>query len=157
MSDILAVAAMIGVLAAVFQLRQVRKQRKREFEDLFVQRYWSIMDRLSTSALESVPHSGAIRDEDRRAVIAYFRLSEDELDLRARNWISRDAWELWRDGIATQLRRWPFDEIWREVAERESQAGADGQFVQLRRADIEIYQEGFDPRTEPTWWHWRGR
>ena len=157
MSDILGVVALLGFTAAVFQLRQVRKQRKREFEDLFVQRYWSIMDRLSTSALESRPNGGAVLDEDRRSVIAYLRLSEDELDLRARNWISQDAWELWRDGIASQLRRWPFEEVWRDVAQRESEAGDGGQFALLRDAGGDLYQEGFDPRTGSQWWHWRGR
>lgn len=41
------VAALIGVPVAVLQLRAAGKQRRREFEYLFVQRYWKIMDDLS--------------------------------------------------------------------------------------------------------------
>jgi hypothetical protein len=43
------VAALIGVPVAVLQLRAAGKQRRREFEYLFVQRYWKIMDDLSDS------------------------------------------------------------------------------------------------------------
>ena len=59
MSDVLALAtligvsaAVIGVFAAVLQLRELSNQRRRDFENLFVQRYWKIMDDLSLEAIE---------------------------------------------------------------------------------------------------------
>ncbi len=80
MSNILGFATLLGVLAAVFQLSQVRKQRIREFEDLFVVRYWAIMDRLSVEGLECIPPEdrSVVSCADRAAVLSYLRLSEDE-------------------------------------------------------------------------------
>jgi hypothetical protein len=118
---ITAATSLVAIVAAVVQITQLRKRRRRDFEDLFVQRYWSIMDRLSLAAVESNgPADGAVAAEDRLAVMAYLRLCEDELDLRTQRWVSADTWELWRLGIASQLRRWPFDAVWTEVSAREA-------------------------------------
>src|ERR1039458_7206936 len=95
MPDVLALAtligvfaAVIGVFAAVLQLRELSEQRRRDFENLFVQRYWKIMDDLSLEAIESAKADGGpVPPKDRKAVIAFLRLSEDELDPRAKNWI----------------------------------------------------------------------
>jgi hypothetical protein len=164
MSDVLALATLIGVFAAVIgvftaalQLMGLRKQRVRDFEDLFVQRYWKIMDDLSLEAIECAkPDGGPVLPSDRKAVIAFLRLSEDELDLRAKDWIGEDTWKLWRDGMATQLRRWPFDVVWDEVRQRESAAGDDGQFVQLRRAGDRLNEAGFDPKPAGRRLPWQG-
>ena len=91
MSDVLALAtligvsaAVIGVFAAVLQLRELSKQRRRDFENLFVQRYWKIMDDLSLEAIEcTTPDGGVVSSSDKKAVIAFLTLSEDELDLRS--------------------------------------------------------------------------
>jgi len=140
-------AAVIGVFAAVRQLHELGDQRRRDFENLFVQRYWKIMDDLSLEAIECTRTVGEpVSPGDRKAVIAFLRLSEDELDLCAKNWIGAATWELWRDGMATQLRRWPFNVVWTEVRQRESAAGDDGQFVQLREAGDRLNEAGFDPK-----------
>ena len=61
------VAALIGVPVAVLQLRAAGKQRRREFEYLFVQRYWKIMDDLSLEAVECTkPDAGSCRPATRR-------------------------------------------------------------------------------------------
>jgi hypothetical protein len=39
------------------------------------------------------------------AAIAFLMLSEDELGLRARRWISADTWKLSRVGMAARLDR----------------------------------------------------
>jgi hypothetical protein len=65
--------------------------------------------------------------------------------MRSARWVSSDTWELLRAGIASQLRRWPFDKVWDEVSLREAAAGENGQFVQLRRAGEDLFQAGFDP------------
>lgn len=160
MSDALALAtligvsaAVIGVFAAVLQLRELGSQRRRDFENLFVQRYWKIMDTLSLAAIEGVkPDGGHVPTNDRKAVIAFLRLSEDELDLRADDWIGADTWGKWRAGMATQLRRWPFDVVWDEVNQRENAAGDDGQFSQLRQAGHRLNESGFDPKPARRQW-----
>jgi len=156
LANVLAGAAIAGVLFAVFQLAQVRKQRRRGFEDMFVQRYWDIMDRLSLPAIEATrPADGRVSPDDRRVVISYIRLCEDELDLRAERWIRADTWELWRSGMTMQLRRWPFEDIWREVSAREE--AADGQFARLRAAGPELFTSSYDVPAVGGLRLWRGR
>ena len=141
-----AATSFVAITVGLVQLRQLRKQRVRDFEDLFVQRYWNIMDRLSLAAMEcDGPYDQTVEADDRLAVMAYLRLSEDELDLRAERWVSKDTWEMWRTGIASQLSRWPFDAIWKEVSSREALRGDAGQFVLLREAGGALYRKGFDP------------
>lgn len=150
-------AAVIGVFAAVLQLHELGEQRRRDFENLFVQRYWKIMDDLSLEAIECANAFGEpVSPSDRKAVIAFLRLSEDELDLRAENWIGADTWGLWWDGMATQLRRWPFNVVWDEVRQRESAAGDDGQFVQLRKAGKRLNEAKFDPKPTRGRRPWQG-
>jgi hypothetical protein len=48
----------IGVMIALFGLRASQRQRLREFESFYVQRYWALMDGLSLPALRA-------REEDR--------------------------------------------------------------------------------------------
>jgi hypothetical protein len=142
---ITAIATLGALCAAVGQLYLLRKQRRRDFEDLFVQRYWGIMDRLTIEAIEcKPPKDRKVLPEDRRAVVSYLRLCEDELDLRAQNWVSADTWRIWHAGIASQLKRWPFDVVWKEVSAREAESGQLGQFAQLRKAGDALYQAGFD-------------
>jgi len=141
-----AATSLVAITAAVVQLTQMRKQRRRDFEDLFVQRYWAIMERLSLAALEGNPsEDGVVAAADRLAIMAYLRRCEDELELRAERWVSADTWEPWRQGIASQLRRWPFEPVWKDVSASEAARGANGQFAQLRRAGEDIYRNGFDP------------
>ena len=142
---ITAITTLAALFVAIGQLYLLGKQRRRDFEDLFVQRYWTIMDRLTMETIECKPSKDRrVLPEDRRAVIAYLRLCEDELDLRAQNWVSADTWRIWHAGIASQLKRWPFDEVWKEISAHEAAKGKHGQFAQLRKAGDSIYQAGFD-------------
>ena len=103
------------------------------------------------------PDGGVVSSSDSKAVIALLMLSEDELDLRARRWISTDTWELWRVGLTTHLRPWPFDVVWDEVRDRESGA-VDGRFSPLRKAaGSRLNEVGFDPATEGKRRPWQGR
>ena len=79
------------------------------------------------------PDGGLVSSSDRKAVIAFLMLSEDELDLRANRWISADTWELWRAGMSARLSRWPFDAVWADVCKTEKDA-EDAQFSRLREA-----------------------
>jgi hypothetical protein len=123
------VATAVGVFVAVFAVRAANSQRRRQFETIYVQRYWALMDQLSLDAhkgcepqsLDSSGHAAAIAagphvsDTDQRVVRSYLRLCEDELELRREGWISRETWAIWRTGIAAQLDRWPFKPVWYEV------------------------------------------
>ena len=87
---------------------------------------------------------------DKKAVIAFLMLSEDELDLRAQGWIGAETWSLWRAGMATQLGRWPFHEVWEGVCKTEKEAD-NGLFSQLREAGDRVNEPGFDPRPDRRW------
>jgi hypothetical protein len=128
LEDIAWVATAVGVLVAAFSVRAANSQRRRQFETIYVQRYWALMDQLSLDALkgcdpESFHSKGPstvdegldISQNDERIVRSYLRLCEDELELRREGWISYETWAIWQVGIAAQLRRWPFKLLWRDV------------------------------------------
>ena len=123
----------------------------------FAQRYWKIMDELSLEAIECTkPDGGVVSSSDRKVVIAFLMLSEDELDLRANRWISADTWELWRDGMAARLSRWPFDAVWADVCETEKDA-EDAQFSRLREAGAQLGVVGFEPARAGNRLPWQSR
>jgi hypothetical protein len=109
----------ISVLLAVLALRASQRQRLRQFETLYVQRYWSLMDGLTLAALRNSPLA-AVATDDEKIVWAYLRLCEDQLELRAAGWISNATWRLWSDGMHAQLQRWPFDTIWHRSCKNDS-------------------------------------
>jgi hypothetical protein len=46
-ADIGAIVTAVAVVFAVFQVVTARTQRHREFENMYVQRYWQILDRMT--------------------------------------------------------------------------------------------------------------
>jgi len=145
--DLLSLATLVGVCAAVLQLRQLKKQRRRDFEAMFVQRFWSINDRLSLDVINHRrPADGAVTDEDCRLVLAYLALCEDELDLRAGDWITTETWRLWWSGIRIALRQWPYHDVLREVQRAdESRPTEDQRFSRIRRAQEHLDDARFEP------------
>lgn len=53
-ADIASVATAIGIFVAVFAVRAANLQRRRQFETVYVQRYWALIDKLSLEALNGV-------------------------------------------------------------------------------------------------------
>jgi hypothetical protein len=82
----------------------------------FVDRYWTIMDRLSLEALKGDVVSELAR-EDVRHVWAYLRLCEDQLDLRGQGWVCDRTWRLWITGMQEQLRTPPYASVLGQVIE----------------------------------------
>jgi hypothetical protein len=134
-------ATAVGLFLAVIGLRQVQRQRLRQFEALFVSRYWTLMDRLSLQAMRGDEHEPH-RDEDERVVRAYLQLCEDELDLRSQGCFTDSTWAVWADGMQVQLQRWPFSQIWHRVEKDET-----GTFEMLR----EFNAGAPDPCQIPAW------
>jgi hypothetical protein len=112
-NTVASIATAIGVLAAVAGLRASRRQRMRSFEQTYVDRYWTVMASLSLGA--SKGEVSGITDEDRRTIISYFRLCEDELQLRTLGWVGNSTWKIWGPGIRLQLRQQPFKAVWDEI------------------------------------------
>lgn len=148
MTDPLAWAALVGVGAAILQLGSLRKQRRRSFEDFFVERYWKIMDDLSLEAVKGEEaEDKPVSRPDEKAILAYLRLSEDEWDLRAKGWISTSTWNLWSGGMKDQLVRWPFKKVWQHACDREEALGEKGEYRCLRNAQA----DGFASDPCPRW------
>jgi len=151
LSQIATIVTGIGILIAVWQLRDSKVQRVRQFEDFYIQRYWSLMDELSLSALKSMLSlaNGAptadFEDDDLRAAYSYLVLCEDEAELRRGGWISDVTWSLWRDYIASQLKRPPFDHAWNEIR-LDREPGSPRPFEHLRALSAAHSEgRGYDP------------
>jgi len=99
-SAVVAVVALAGVVFVLTQLKLQRTQLHRELENLYVERYWLIMDQYNEAAL--LPRR---KGEAQRvgAIRSYLRLSQDECDLRTVDRVTDDTWREWRAGMTAQL------------------------------------------------------
>jgi hypothetical protein len=113
-ADIALIVTALGVLGAVFGLRQSYRERLRQFEAMYVNRYWSLLDLLSLDALKGSDPK-VISNSDERAIRAYIRLCEDELEMRETGYISDDTYALWADGMREQLKQPMFARVWEEI------------------------------------------
>ena len=77
-SEIALIVTALGVLGVMVGLRQSYRERLRQFESMYVQRYWKILDQLSLEAVMASPTEDAGR-EDEKATRNYILLCEDEL------------------------------------------------------------------------------
>jgi hypothetical protein len=149
-------AAVIGLIVAYLAVRAAHLQRRRQFETIYVQRYWALMDQLSIEALKGNPRP-TISLADQRVIRSYLRLCEDELELRQEGWISRETWAIWKTGITAQTKRWPFQAVWQEVdretGPRRSNTDIPEEFTLLRK----FLCDGKDPKSMYSRWKrcWR--
>ncbi|WP_018773950.1 hypothetical protein [Arthrobacter sp. 131MFCol6.1] len=97
-------ATVIAVGAAFLQLIGARAAKHRDFENLYVQRYWNLMDRFDGNPWTASSIDDLV-DSDRSRVSAYLQLCEDELDLRRNGFISTKTWGIWVDGMKSQCAR----------------------------------------------------
>lgn len=94
----------LAVFLALLQLTQGRTAKHRDFENLYVQRYWNLMDSFEGNPWTATSVDDLI-ERDRSRVSAYLQLCEDELDLRRNGFISTKTWEIWADGMKSQCAR----------------------------------------------------
>jgi hypothetical protein len=121
-SDIALIVTAVGVFGVVIGLRQSYRERLRQFEALYIQRYWKILDELSLDALRGSPLS-KVSDRDEKAIRSYIVLCEDELELRKNGYIADSTYSLWADGMLTQLKQHAFENIWLRVQKEGSESG----------------------------------
>ncbi len=96
----------VGVLLAGVSLRGAQLQRNRQFESLYVQRYWSLMDRLSYEAGKRAPYE-TLGENDKKTLQQYLRLCEDQIEMRALGAITRSTYIIWATGMKGELQREP--------------------------------------------------
>ncbi|MFI1414976.1 hypothetical protein ACH4Y0_34355 [Streptomyces sp. NPDC020707] len=125
------IAASVALLALISSSVSAARARVKTIEDAYIVRYWHILDRFPAPAL--VAMDGTVcTAEELRAVRLYLRLCEDELELRALGWVSRETWKQWRPGIRVQLNQWPVAAEWALIRDGHR---APHQFHLLRALD----------------------
>jgi hypothetical protein len=130
-SDIALIVTAVGVLGVVFGLRQSYRERLRQFEEKYVERYWKLLDQLTLEALRGAS-SGEIKESDEKAIRGYISLSEDELEMRHYGYIADRTYELWAEGMRSQLRQRSFESVWKQV-QQEIKAGSASRYEYLCR------------------------
>lgn len=113
-TDIALIVTAVGVFAAVFGLRQSNRERLRQFEAMYVQRYWSILDQLSLDALAG-SSKGSLVESDLKAIRSYLFLCEDEFEMRSRGYIADTTYRIWADAAKIQLQQPMFKAVWEQV------------------------------------------
>ena len=104
------VVVCVGVWFAVIQLINQRRQQHRDFESLYVQRYWAIMDQFSADY--RLRHKrDDLSDADLLACHSYLQLCEDEADLYQAGRITTETWVIWKSGIDWMLEQPMFQRL----------------------------------------------
>ena len=96
-ANIATIVTAVAIFFALLSLIGDRRQRHREFENLYVQRYWAILDRQSADFRLGVKDK--IGKSDRALALDYLRLCEDELELRKLGLVTKQTWNSWAEGI----------------------------------------------------------
>lgn len=130
-SDIVAavftLAATAGVFLVLWQIQLQRKQLHRDLENMYIERYWVILDRLEES------EAGTPAND--RAVKAYLSLCEDQCDMRAQDRVTDETWKIWGPSI--------FQQIHEPVFAASLTEQPDDLFLQIRT--MLNYGEDYDP------------
>lgn len=86
----------VAVVFALVQFFQTRKQRCRDADQWYVDRYWFLQDQKSAKW----QMNGTLRSVvPLRVLHAELRLCEDELDARANGWVTNGSWAIWSPSI----------------------------------------------------------
>jgi hypothetical protein len=129
-SDIALIVTAIGAFGAMYALRQSYRERLRQFEARYVERYWKLLDQLSLKVIKG-SRSENLTVHDEKAIRSYIMLCEDELEMRHYGYIADGTYELWGEGIRSQLAQHYFARIWKEV-ENEIGTSSASQYHHLR-------------------------
>jgi hypothetical protein len=125
------IVAVCGLSGLLFSLRQSYRARLRQFEEKYVERYWSMLDRLSLEAL-SVSKQKPDRD-DEEAIRRYILLCEDELQMRKNGYISDSTYLEWADGMLDQFKQPMFRDVWGSILKEHPGQHGVFPYVNLRR------------------------
>lgn len=85
---IISALTMLSIVFAVTQIVAQTRQMHRDFEALYVERYWALRDRRSGE----FERGGKPRKEDSLVIHQYLQLCEDEIDLRGEGRVTNDTW-----------------------------------------------------------------
>lgn len=86
----------VAVLFAIVQFFQSRKQRCRDADQWYVERYWQLQDKKSIRQRVS---GAVVTTVPLQILHLELRLCEDELDARANGWVTNTSWAIWAPSI----------------------------------------------------------
>ena len=110
-SLVLQIATLVAVVVAAWQLLFHSRQMHRDFEALYVARYWTLMDQRSADfALGGTPTKS-----DQIVILNYLQLCEDEIDCRRIARVTDSTWKFWRSAIISQANETPYAAALREL------------------------------------------
>ena len=90
----------VGIALAALQLFFQGRQIHRDFDALYVRRYWELMDMRSKQWVLK----GKLKPGNEKVVRGYLQLCEDEIDLRRLGRVTDSTWHFWDLAIREQLR-----------------------------------------------------
>lgn len=93
-----------AVIFAAIQVTYHNRQMHRDFETLYLQRYWEVMDERSKALMVE----GKSRKDDEKVIHKYLDLSDDQVSLRALGRITDDTWRFWEEAIYQYIYYQPY-------------------------------------------------
>jgi len=105
-----------GIFIALWQIGQQSHTAKLTFENLFVQQYQNLIQRLPTKALLGEELSDQERTEYLSEFYHYIDLCNTQAYHRERGRITKATWTEWEDGIQSNFERKELALVWAYVA-----------------------------------------
>jgi len=109
-----------GVFLAIWQLRVTKSVAQLQFEDSLAKEYRDLAARIPTKAFYGAALSEVEHRDSRDEFFRYIDLSNEQIELRKRNRISKKVWASWCNGIEYNLSLPAFRKAWDEIKERTS-------------------------------------
>lgn len=95
---------LLAIGVGAWQLISNSRLMHRQFESMYVERYWQVMDRRS----ESWVLKGVFTKADQVVARQYLLVCEDEIDLRRLGRVSDSTWAFWGEAIRDQATLEPY-------------------------------------------------
>lgn len=130
-SAVAAIVAAVGVWYARKQLKTSREIAQLQFEDALGKEYRDLANRMMPKALLGEELTEVEYQDTFDELFHYVDLSNEQVNLRQRQRISKDVWQNWAEGIQSNLKLPAFQRAWTEIKSK-SQS-----FQELRRFESE--------------------
>ena len=138
-SALASVVAACGVFLAYGQLKISKNIAQLEFEDGLAKEYRELASNIPTKALLGIELSEEEFQKSFDELYRYIDLTNEQISLRQRNRVKKEAWLNWLSGIKSNLERPSFKRAWSEIKEKSNS------FQELRRLESENFK--IDPES----------
>jgi hypothetical protein len=132
----------VAIGLAGWQLLFHSRQMHRDFEMLYVQRYWAIMDKRRSEWRNNPLGHAQLHAEDEVLIRDYLQLCEDEIDLRSLGRVTDNTWSFWAAAITGQTSTAPYSQF----------LSGDPQSAELYPSLTRFKESSQDPLTKSKSW-----